>query len=100
DISALADESEEILLRILTDELRLISGGKLLRLERLEALVPRLGQALRAGIAFTATLGGAALRLQGNHTLVIVKEGPRGGAAKKTHKESSGRGLESEVRLT
>jgi tRNA(Ile)-lysidine synthase len=100
DISTLADESEDILLRVLTDELKLISGGKPLRLERLEALALRFGQALRAGIAFTATLGGAALRLQSNRTLVIVKEGARGGAAKKTHPESSGRGPESEVRLT
>jgi len=100
DISALADEPDEILLRILTDELKLISGGKPLRLERLEALALRFGQALRAGIALTATLGGAALRLQRDRTLVIVKEGARGGVAKKTHKESSGRGPESEVRLT
>jgi tRNA(Ile)-lysidine synthase len=89
DISALAQEPEEILLRFLADELKIISGGKPLRLERLEALAPRFGQALRAGIAFTATLGGAALRLQGNRTLAIVKEGARGGGAKKTGKESS-----------
>jgi tRNA(Ile)-lysidine synthase len=100
DISALADEPEEVLLRFLTDELKLISGGKLLRLERLETLTPRFGQALRAGIAFTATLGGAALRLQSNRILVIVKEGARGGAATKTHRESSRRGPESEVRFT
>ena len=84
DISALADEPEEIVLRFLADELKLISGGRPLRLERLEALVPRFGQALRAGIAFTATLGGAALRLQGNRNLVIAKERARGAAPKKT----------------
>ncbi|MGH6837270.1 MAG: tRNA lysidine(34) synthetase TilS [Methylocella sp.] len=89
DISALAQEPEEVLLRFLSDELKLISGGKPPRLERLEALAPRFGQAVRAGIAFTATLGGAALRLQGNRTLAIVKEGARGGGAKKTGKESS-----------
>jgi tRNA(Ile)-lysidine synthase len=77
DISALADTPEEILLRFLTDELKLISGGKPLRLDRLEALVPRFGQALRAGIAFSATLGGAALRLHSNRILVIVREGAR-----------------------
>jgi tRNA(Ile)-lysidine synthase len=77
DISALANEPEEILLRFLTDELKLISGGKPLRLDRLEALAPRLGQALRAGIACSATLGGAALRLHSNRTLVIVREGAR-----------------------
>jgi tRNA(Ile)-lysidine synthase len=77
DISALADTPEEILLRFLTDELKLISGGKPLRLDRFEALVPRFGQALRAGIAFSATLGGAALRLHSNRILVIVREGAR-----------------------
>ncbi|MGH6830927.1 MAG: ATP-binding protein, partial [Methylocella sp.] len=77
DISALADEPEEILLRFLADELKLINGGKPIRLERLEALALRFGQALRAGIACTATLGGAALRLQSSRTLVIVREGAR-----------------------
>jgi tRNA(Ile)-lysidine synthase len=100
DISALAGEPDEILLRFLADELKLISSGKPLRLERLEALVLRFGQALRAGIAFTATLAGAALRLQSNRTLVIVKEGARGGVAKKTRPESSRRGPVSDVRLT
>jgi tRNA(Ile)-lysidine synthase len=100
DISALADEPEEILLRFLADELKLISGGKPLRLDRLEALALRFGQALRAGTACTATLGGAALQLQSNRTLVIVREGARGGAARKTRPESSRRGPGSCVRLT
>ncbi len=100
DISALADEPDEILLRFLADELKLISGGKPLRLERLEALALRFGQALRAGIACTATLGGAALRLQSNRILVIVREGTRGGATTKTRPESSRRGSETDVRLT
>jgi tRNA(Ile)-lysidine synthase len=77
DISALADEPEEILLRFLADELKLMSGGKPLRLDRLEALALRFGQALHVGTAFTATLGGAALRLQSNRILVIVREGAR-----------------------
>jgi len=55
----------------------LLSCGKPLRLERLEALAPRFGQALRAGVAFTATLGGAAFRLQSNRILVIAREGAR-----------------------
>jgi tRNA(Ile)-lysidine synthase len=100
DISALADEPEEILLRFLADELKLISGGKPLRLERLEALALRFRHALRAGIACTATLGGAALRLQSNRFLVIVREEAHGGAAKKTHKHAS-RGVPArDVRLT
>jgi tRNA(Ile)-lysidine synthase len=77
DISALADEPEEILLRFLSDELKLMSGAKPLRLERLEALALRFAQALRAGTAFKATLGGAALTLQSNRILVIVREGAR-----------------------
>ncbi|MGH6858553.1 MAG: tRNA lysidine(34) synthetase TilS [Methylocella sp.] len=77
DLSALAGEPEEILIRFLADELKLISGGKPLRLERLEALALRFGQALRAESAFTATLGGVALRLQSNRILVLVKEEAR-----------------------
>lgn len=88
DISALAEEPEEILLRFLGDEINLISGGKPFRLERLEALAPRFGEALRAGIAFAATLGGAALRLQGDRTLAIAKEGARGGGGKSSKKSS------------
>jgi tRNA(Ile)-lysidine synthase len=84
DISALAEEPEEILLRFLAHELKLISGGKALRLDRLEALALRFRQALRAGIAFTTTLGGAALRLQSNGTLVIAAENGRAPARPKT----------------
>jgi tRNA(Ile)-lysidine synthase len=77
DLSALAHEPEEIVLRILATELKLVGSGKGLRLDRLENLVGRLAQALRAGIDYRATLGGATLRLKSNHTLVIVKEGAR-----------------------
>ena len=97
DISALAEEPEEILLRFLAHELKLISGGKALRLDRLEALALRFRQALRAGIAFTATLGGAAFRLQSNRTLVIATENGRA-AARPTHNFAAG--PESDVRLT
>jgi tRNA(Ile)-lysidine synthase len=77
NISALADEPEELLLRFLADELKLIRGDKPLRLERLEALASGLGRALRGGIPYKATLGGAALRLQSDHFLVIMREGAR-----------------------
>jgi tRNA(Ile)-lysidine synthase len=77
DISALAEEPEEILLRFLADELKLMVGDKQLRLERLEALVRGFGQSLRAGTAFSATLGGATFRLHSDRTLVIAKEGRR-----------------------
>ncbi len=77
NISALANEPEELLLRFLADELKLIRGDKPLRLERLESLVLGLGRALRGGIAYKATLGGAELRLQSDHFLVIMREGTR-----------------------
>jgi tRNA(Ile)-lysidine synthase len=77
DISPLADEPEELLLRFLSDELNLIGNSKPVRLERLEALTAEFGEALRAGTPYAATLGGAALRLNGDRTLVIVKESAR-----------------------
>ena len=92
DISALAGEPEEILLRFLADEIKLINGCRPVRLDRLEALVPRFGDALRAGIAFSATLGGAALRLQSNHILVIARERVRGRPHQQTRPESSRQG--------
>ena len=87
DISALVGEPEEILLRFLADEIKLINGCRPVRLDRLEALVPRFGDALRAGIAFAATLGGAVLRLQSNHFLVIAREGVRSRPSKQTRPE-------------
>ncbi len=77
DISALADEPDEIFLRILADELKLIGGEQRVRLERLETLVLRLRQAMRDEVALKTTLGGAVLKLQCNCTLVIVREAPR-----------------------
>ncbi|HUZ91822.1 MAG TPA: tRNA lysidine(34) synthetase TilS [Methylocella sp.] len=77
NIAALINEPEEIVLRVLADELKLISGAKPLRFERLEALAQGLGRALRGGTAYKATLGGAALRLQSDHIIVIAREGAR-----------------------
>jgi tRNA(Ile)-lysidine synthase len=77
DISALASEPEEILLRILADELKLIAPGKELRLDRLEALARGVGQSLHEGRPFTATLGGSVLRLTKGQILVIAREGAR-----------------------
>jgi tRNA(Ile)-lysidine synthase len=77
DVSALAAEPEEILLRFLADELKLIGNGKQLRLERVEALARVFGEALRAGNSCTATLGGTVLRLQSDRTLSIISEGAR-----------------------
>jgi tRNA(Ile)-lysidine synthase len=85
DVSALANEADEIVLRILATELKLAGSSKALRLERLEVLAGRLAQALRAGIDYRATLGGTVLRLKGNGTLVIVKEKARRRDQKNPH---------------
>jgi tRNA(Ile)-lysidine synthase len=77
DLSALKDEPDEILLRILALELKSAGSGKTIRLDRLENLAARLALALRAGTSYRATLGGAAVRLDSCHTLAIVKEGAR-----------------------
>ncbi|MBO0734058.1 MAG: tRNA lysidine(34) synthetase TilS, partial [Methylocapsa sp.] len=77
DISALAGEADEIVLRILDRELELAGSGKPPRLERLEALTERLLQALRAGAGCKTTIGGALVQLKSGQTLTIVKEGAR-----------------------
>lgn len=77
DISVLAKEPDEILIRFLTNELKLMSGDKALRLDRLEAIARCLGAALRGGNPYKTTLGGAILHLQSDHFLVIAPEGAR-----------------------
>jgi len=77
NISALTSEPDEVLIRFLADELKLIKGDKPLRLERLEALAGRLSRVLRSGGAFKATMGGALIRLQSDQLLVIEREGVR-----------------------
>lgn len=84
DVSKLANEPDEIILRFLADELKLITNAKELRLDRLEALTERFGRSLRARHALAATLGGAALRLRADGRLVLSKEGVRRGKAKPT----------------
>lgn len=77
DISSLAGEPDEIVLRFLADELKLISRGKNLRLDRLERFALSLGQSLRAKRAFICTIGGFVLRLHKGGTLIITQEAPR-----------------------
>ncbi|MCI0600482.1 MAG: tRNA lysidine(34) synthetase TilS [Beijerinckiaceae bacterium] len=77
DLTALANEPEEISLRILGAEIELAGSGRPLRLERLEVLAGKIGQALRQSTGFKATLGGTVLQLKSNGTLIIVKEGGR-----------------------
>jgi tRNA(Ile)-lysidine synthase len=74
DISALAAEPEEIILRFLADELKLINGGKPIRLDRLESLAHSVHRALRSGTPLRATLGGAVFRLHSGGSFVIRRE--------------------------
>jgi tRNA(Ile)-lysidine synthase len=92
DISSLAQEPEEIFLRVLAgeivplaDPLRDALGDRPLRLERLEALALAMQDALRANAPFSGTLGGAALKLGRDHVLTIRTEKPRrrGAAARR-----------------
>jgi tRNA(Ile)-lysidine synthase len=74
NISALAGETEEIVVRFLADELKLINGYKPIRLDRLESLARRVHQALRTGAPLGATLAGATLRLQSGGFFIIRRE--------------------------
>ncbi|WOJ89872.1 tRNA lysidine(34) synthetase TilS [Methylocapsa polymorpha] len=74
----LADEPEEIFLRVLAREIKMLSEEKpVLRLARLEALTLTLRHALGAGEAFAATLGGCAIRLRRDGTLTLTRESGR-----------------------
>jgi len=91
DISSLAQEPDEIFLRILAREIvPIVSppgdplGDSLdeptlgrLRLKRLETLACAMQAALRASTPFSGTLGGAALTLGRDHMLTIRPEKPR-----------------------
>ena len=77
DISSLAGEPEEIILRFLADELKLINGGKPIRLDRLKSVAHGVHQALRSGGPLRASLGGAVLRLHSGGSFVIRREGLR-----------------------
>ena len=77
DLSSFAHQPEEILLRILADELKLIRGERPLRLDRLESLAKRLIETLRKGYPFRGTLGGATISLNSDGWLVIRSESAR-----------------------
>jgi tRNA(Ile)-lysidine synthase len=86
-LHSLVDEPEEILLRILENEIKFLCARdktaetKLLRLDRLETLAVKLRIALRQGDTFAATLGGTALNLDSRQVLTIrLETGRRRGA--------------------
>ena len=76
-IEELAGQPEEILLRFLADELKVIGAPKALRLDRLEVVTARLAKSLAAGTPFKTSLGGAIIRFERDYSLLIEKEGER-----------------------
>jgi tRNA(Ile)-lysidine synthase len=74
DISALTSEPEEIILRILAQEIKDLNGSRTIRLERLERLARSLHDALRARTTFHASLGGTWLSLTSAGQLTICPE--------------------------
>lgn len=78
DLTPLADEPEEIFLRVLAAEIvALGSQAQPLRLDRLEALTAAMRSALRKAEPFAATLGGVALKLRRDGALTLRTENPR-----------------------
>ena len=80
DLWPLAEEADELVLRVLA---RLIEGqgaAPPLRLDRLEQAAARLHKALRAGHVATATLGGVVLRLDAAGVLTLTPESRRSAA--------------------
>jgi tRNA(Ile)-lysidine synthase len=93
DISSLAGQPEEILLRILAFEIKELGDrDQILRLERLEAMTIALRHALQAGASFTATLGGAAIRLGAAGDLTLRRESTRRRGLTPSQNPSGGEG--------
>lgn len=81
DLAALAEEPEEIVLRLIARGLEIASGDSagenLPRLERLEACAFALTGAARQGLAMTRTLSGCVLALDCNGVLTLAREPER-----------------------
>jgi tRNA(Ile)-lysidine synthase len=88
DVSSLAPEPEEIVLRLLALEIHAVAGAsRPVRLDRLETLTAQLRLALRHGAPFAATLGGASLHLSADAMLTICAETGRRARLQKTAPE-------------
>jgi tRNA(Ile)-lysidine synthase len=81
DLAALAEEPEEIVLRLIARGLAAVAPGNgsesLPRLERLEACVLALAAAARRGSAMTRTLSGCVLTLDRRGVLTLAREPAR-----------------------
>lgn len=74
---SLADQPDEIVIRVVANEIRRINPGREIRLDRLERLVARFCLALRSGRPLRASLGGAAIELEPDGRLVVRRESER-----------------------
>jgi tRNA(Ile)-lysidine synthase len=77
EIGVLAVEPDEIVIRVIEAELRLLGVDKPLRLERLETLTVSLQAALQRGEAWRGSLAGMAFSLDRRTILTICPEKPR-----------------------
>ena len=77
DLTPFTHQTEEILLRILADELKLIRGERPVRLDRLESLVSVLIERLAKRSPFRGTLGGMIIALDSTGWLMVRQEKTR-----------------------
>lgn len=73
-VRALATEPDEIIMRVIANEIRKINEGRDIRLDRLERLAERFCVALRSGTRLCASLGGTVVELDQDGTLVLRRE--------------------------
>lgn len=73
----LAAEPNEIVMRVVANEIRRINDGRNIRLERLESLTARFCVALRTGTRLAASLGGVIVDLSPDGTLTLRRETER-----------------------
>lgn len=76
-VGHLRDEPEEVLLRLVEQEIARVAGATPLRLDRLESLIGALRAALRNDAPWRGTLGGTILALDSAGVLTIASESRR-----------------------
>jgi tRNA(Ile)-lysidine synthase len=76
-VRALATEPDEIVMRVIANEIKKINEGRDIRLDRLERLAERFCVALRSGTRLCASLGGTIVELDLDGTLVLRRETER-----------------------
>ncbi len=76
-VGVLASQPDEIVLRVLANEIKKINDGRGIRLDRLESLSARFCAALRSGTRLSASLGGALVVLDPDGTLSLRREALR-----------------------